>query len=176
MYIKRYFNYQILYFISWRMVLYSMFTGLLAISTYRYLGWHWVAIPWLPVSLIGTAVAFYVGFKNNQSYDRNWEARKVWGGIVNLSRAFSASVRAFVTNTSAQSGQAEQEKKVLIYRHIAWLYALRHGMWQRTSWEHDTAASRRQRKYFEKVFGHLDMFDEAVVKYLSPEEQQWIQG
>ena len=37
MYIKRYFNYQILYFISWRMVLYSMFTGLLAIFTYRYL-------------------------------------------------------------------------------------------------------------------------------------------
>ena len=37
-----------------------------------------VNIPWLPVSVVGTAVAFYVGFKNNQAYDRLWEARKVW--------------------------------------------------------------------------------------------------
>ena len=41
---------------------------------------------WLPVSVIGTAVAFYVGFKNNQTYDRMWQARKIWGGIVNESQ------------------------------------------------------------------------------------------
>ena len=46
-----------------------------------------VNIPWLPVSVVGTAVAFYVGFKNNQAYDRLWEARKIWGGIVNDSRS-----------------------------------------------------------------------------------------
>ena len=167
MYIKRQLSPIILYFISWRIILWSLFTGLLAMLTYQYFDWKWVAIPWLPVSLIGTAVAFYVGFKNNQSYDRNWEARKVWGAIVNLSRAFGASVRAFVTG-------ADQEKKILIHRHIAWLYALRHAMWQRAPWEHDTPASRRQRKYFEKIFGHLDMFDEAVAIYLSAEEQAWI--
>ncbi len=42
-------------------------------------------LPWLPLSIIGTAVAFYVGFKNNQAYDRLWEARMIWGGIVNSS-------------------------------------------------------------------------------------------
>ena len=136
-----------------------------------------MAVPWLPVSLIGTAVAFYVGFKNNQSYDRNWEARKVWGSIVNLSRAFAASVRAFVTHGDpAMNKQVEDEKRILIYRHIAWLYALRHSMWQRTAWEHDTAASRRQRRYFEKRFGQLDLFDQATARYLSAEEQQWLGG
>jgi len=35
------------------------------------------AIPWVAISVIGTAVAFYVGFKNNQAYDRMWEARKI---------------------------------------------------------------------------------------------------
>src|SRR5687767_6478528 len=108
MYIKRYFDYRILYFISWRMVLYSLFTGLLAIFTYRYLGWHWVAIPWLPVSLIGTAVAFYVGFKNNQSYERGWEARKVWGSIVNLSRSFAAASKAFITQSEARVASREE--------------------------------------------------------------------
>ncbi len=44
------------------------------------LDWKWLAIPWLPVALIGTAVAFVIGFKNNASYDRMWEARRIWGG------------------------------------------------------------------------------------------------
>ncbi|HEY5916852.1 MAG TPA: bestrophin family ion channel [Chryseolinea sp.] len=153
MYIKRYFNYQILYFISWRMILYSLFTGLLAILTYRYLGWYWVAIPWLPVSLIGTAVAFYVGFKNNQSYERGWEARRVWGSIVNLSRAFAAASRAFITpnETSTISNEdARLEIKIILRRHLAWLHAMKHSMRQRSAWEHDLPSSRRQRRYFER--------------------------
>lgn len=152
MYIKRYFTYRILYFISWRMVLWSLFTGLLALITYRYLAWHWVAIPWLPVSLIGTAVAFYVGFKNNQSYERGWEARKVWGSIVNLSRAFGAAARAFITHDQsiASKKALEQEIKILLHRHLAWLHALKHAMRQRAAWEHDLPASRRQRRYFER--------------------------
>src|SRR5687767_7790458 len=151
MYIKRYFDYRILYFISWRMILYSLFTGLLAIFTYRYLGWYWVAIPWLPVSLIGTAVAFYVGFKNNQSYDRVWEARKVWGSIVNLSRSFAAATRAFTKlarSRGIQQSDIDSEVRIMILRHIAWLHALKHAMRQQAPWEHDLPASRRQRRYF----------------------------
>jgi putative membrane protein len=177
MYIKRQLNIVILYFISWRIILWSLFTGLLAITTYTYLGWTWVAVPWLPVSLIGTAVAFYVGFKNNQSYDRNWEARKVWGAIVNISRSFGAAVRAYVSDEHAHGSispaDLEIEKRTLIYRHIAWLYALRHAMLQLTPWEHNTAASRRQRRYFQKRF-EFDPFEKMVVSYLSKEEQQWI--
>ena len=37
---------------------------------------------WQPISVLGITVAFYLGFKNNASYDRTWEARKIWGGIV----------------------------------------------------------------------------------------------
>ncbi len=44
-----------------------------------------LSIPWQPISIIGIAVAFYLGFKNNSSYDRTWEARKIWGSIVNNS-------------------------------------------------------------------------------------------
>src|SRR5688572_10380058 len=153
MYVKRYFSWKILYFISWRMILWSLFTGLLALFTYQTLEWKWVAIPWLPVSLIGTAVAFYVGFKNNQSYDRVWEARKVWGSIVNLSRSFGAATRAFIAPESSlgiSKEDAIQETRILIYRHIAWLHAMKHAMRQRTGWEHNLIASERQRRYFEK--------------------------
>lgn len=90
-----------------------------------------IAIPWQPISIIGIAVAFYLGFKNNSSYDRTWEARKIWGSIVNNSRSFAAACIAFV------QGENEAElKKELIYRHIAWLTALRYQLRLSREWEH----------------------------------------
>ena len=41
--------------------------------------------------------------KNNHSYDRLWEARKIWGDIVNSSRAWGSNVRAYVTNQFTQN-------------------------------------------------------------------------
>lgn len=90
-----------------------------------------VMLPWQPISVVGIAVAFYLGFKNNSSYDRTWEARKIWGGIVNDSRSFAAGVVSFV-----QGENADQIKKELIYRHIAWMTALRHQLRLAKEWEH----------------------------------------
>lgn len=89
------------------------------------------SLPWQPISIIGIAVAFYLGFKNNSSYDRTWEARKIWGGIVNNSRSFSAAVVAFV-----EGENSDAIKKELIYRHIAWITALRYQLRLSREWEH----------------------------------------
>ena len=43
-----------------------------------------LSLPWQPISVIGIAVAFYLGFKNNSSYDRTWEARKIWASTVTI--------------------------------------------------------------------------------------------
>lgn len=102
--------------------------------------WDWLHIPWLPLSVIGTAVAFYIGFKNNQAYDRLWEARKIWGAIVNSSRAWGSTVKAFVSDQFIDREIGEDElqliHKNLLYRHIAWLYALRSQLLIPTNWEH----------------------------------------
>lgn len=90
-----------------------------------------MALPWQPISVIGIAVAFYLGFKNNASYDRTWEARKIWGGIVNNSRSFGAAIVSFI-----QGDNADAEKQTILYRHIAWLTALRFQLRQRRDWEH----------------------------------------
>ncbi len=79
----------------------------------------------MPLTLIGIAVAFYVGYKNNSAYDRTWEARKIWGGIVNSSRSWGAMINGYVTNefaeTPVENAELEAIRKKLIYRHIAWL-------------------------------------------------------
>lgn len=90
-----------------------------------------VGIPWQPMGVIGIAVAFYLGFKNNSSYDRTWEARKIWGAIVNHSRSTGAALVAFVRGEDADGMHRE-----LVYRHIAWMTALRHQLRLRREWEH----------------------------------------
>lgn len=43
------------------------------------LGWTWLSVPWVPIAMLGTASAFTVGFRNNATYARTWEARQIWG-------------------------------------------------------------------------------------------------
>ena len=92
----------------------------------------WLQIPWTPIALVGTALAFVIGFQNNAAYGRIWEARKIWGGIVNTSRTWGMKVKAMVTNeynTNLVSEEVlKKEIKTLTYRHIAWMTALRHAM------------------------------------------------
>ncbi|MEO9485759.1 MAG: bestrophin family ion channel [Ekhidna sp.] len=104
---------------------------------YEYTPFSW-SIPWLPLSVIGTAVAFYVGFKNNSAYDRLWEARKIWGAIVNSSRSWGTNVRGYISDVFKDAPETEIKKwrEKLIYRHIAWLYTLRNQLLIPTQWEH----------------------------------------
>ena len=76
---------------------------------YQIFDLKWIAIPWLPVALLGTAVAFMVGFKNNAAYDRTWEARKIWGAIVNFSRTWGLMVKDYISNKHAEHKLSEAE-------------------------------------------------------------------
>ncbi|ETN96447.1 hypothetical protein P278_05250 [Zhouia amylolytica AD3] len=139
-------------------------------------------IPWVPVSVIGTAVAFYVGFKNNQSYDRLWEARKIWGGIVNDSRSWGMMVDGFITNQFTKNDIPDSEiksiKKKLIYRHIAWLYAHRSQLLVPTSWEHIKQSGHigKAAEKYQKQFG-VGLIDDAETRssletFLLPDEHE----
>ena len=97
----------------------TLYASSLASLAY-FTGWRWFALPWQPVGLIGVALAFYLGFKNNSAYDRLWEARKIWGGIVNASRSFAVMARDFVL--SEDNGPAL--RKEIVHRHVAWLHML----------------------------------------------------
>lgn len=131
----KYFNYkQVLNISGMHLVWISSWCTLVACLFY-FFHWNWLTIPWVPVALIGTAEAFLVGFKNNQAYDRLWEARKIWGGIVNSSRSFAAMMNAFQNNDNV-SEEFTQKRKKIVYRHIAWLYTLREQLLIPTEWEH----------------------------------------
>ena len=113
--------------------------GLLFVILYEIAGFSWIRIPWTPIAVIGTAVAFVIGFQNNSAYGRIWEARKIWGGIVNTSRTLGMFIQDMITNehTSLNVSDEElfQEVKTMTYRHIAWMTALRHAMRTSKPWE-----------------------------------------
>jgi len=138
-----------------------------------------IGIPWLPVALIGTAVAFLIGFKNNATYDRLWEARKIWGEIVNQSRTWGIMSRDFITpwrGTGISDDQVSEVQRRLIYRHIAWLTALRFELRQPRHWENMTNRSARAFKRRFKVPEEHENLDELLGKYLSEDEFQRIQN
>ena len=132
-----------------------MIVSTIAVILYQVLGFTFVAIPFLPVGTIGTAVAFYVGFKNNQAYDRLWEARKLWGGFTNTSRNFSAQLIALVEDKTVV--------KELLYRHIAYLNVLRLQLRKTIPW----ATSKDDlHQTFRGERAELEEFDQGLKKIL----------
>ncbi|MGB1003588.1 MAG: bestrophin family protein [Salibacteraceae bacterium] len=66
-----------------------------------------ISIPLAVPALLGTTISLILGFRISQSYDRWWEARKIWGAIVNDSRTLVRQVMTFVS-----SNDLEQDHKV----------------------------------------------------------------
>jgi len=78
-------------------------------------------LPDMPINIpafLGTAISVVLSFKLNQSYDRWWEARKIWGSIVNDSRTLILQLQSFVAKGN------QQDIKTIGFRHIAWCYSL----------------------------------------------------
>ena len=143
------------------------------VSCYYFLDLGWLRIPWTPIAMIGTAVAFVIGFQNNAVYGRIWEARKIWGGIVNSSRTFGVWVQDMCTAEYSKekiSGQEIQnEVKTLTYRHIAWMTSLRHAMRDQRKWE-TTSRTRTNREWGIRPPEQLSSLDQDLKPYLSVEE------
>ncbi len=126
-----------------------------------------VSLPWQPMSVLGIAVAFYLGFKNNSSYDRTWEARKIWGGIVNNSRSFGSAVISFLQSEDKE--QLALEKKRLIYRHIVWLTALRYQLRLSRPWEH--TEDRVNGLYVPSICEeYIDRLDKDILPFIGEAE------
>lgn len=96
---------------AWRLQTVCFIISGLVFVMHDFLHIKFIAIPFLPVATIGTAVAFYVGFKNNSAYDRLWEARRIWGSITNASRMWAVMVTDVVASRANTQEEATAVKK-----------------------------------------------------------------
>lgn len=82
-----------------------------------------ISIPLSISTVLGTAIAFFIGFNNNQAYSRWWEARKIWGALVNDSRSWARNL-LYYCETEVNDESVHITRR-MIYRHLAFLYALK---------------------------------------------------
>jgi putative membrane protein len=159
-------------------IYYFFIISTIPVTIYFFKGWHFMVIPSLPIALLGTAVAFNIGFKNSNAYERGWEARKIWGGIVNYSRTFTIMVADNISDLFLEGEISEEElksiKKRLVYRHIAWITALRYQLRAPKEWEHfyhkDVAKMKEKKLY--SVDEHDFPIDTVINEFLSEEEME----
>jgi putative membrane protein len=98
-----------------------------------------VSLPFSIAAILGSGLAIFVAFRNQSSYGRWWEARTIWGGIVNNSRIFARQIIANADNGLA-IGKAPAEsiasfKQEMVYRQIAFAHALRLHLRRQENWE-----------------------------------------
>jgi len=157
-------SYRIPEFLAWtREDIYVLIAlGLVPVFLYESVGLKWLGIPWTAVALLGTATAFIVGFKNVQTYNRTWEARQIWGDLVGYSRAWGTMSRNFV--------KSRDKTRTLIYRHLAWLTALRYHMRERRAWE---CVSKPHNAEYQKLYSVPEQqtaLEVELAKYLPDDE------
>ena len=161
-------SYKLSEFLVWtkRTILWLLILGIVPTILYQVIGLKWLAIPWTVVALLGTATAFIVGFKNTQTYNRTWEARQIWGAILNSSRTWGTMSRDFLNNPT--------KTKELVYRHFAWLTALRYQMRDSRIWESTTKAYNEDYKAFYSVPEKESPLETELAKYISADELKYI--
>lgn len=87
----------------------------------------------IPFSLIGLALAIFIGFRNSASYDRYWEGRKLWGELIIMCRSLTRQILTFITSDQEELPnwppfeQGDFRTK-MVYRLIAFAHALRHHL------------------------------------------------
>lgn len=147
------------------------------ISAYYFLDLDWLRVPWTPMALIGTAVAFVIGFQNNAVYGRIWEARKIWGGIVNTSRTLGVYIQDMLsdehTDQNVSQEEINNEIRVLTYRHIAWMTALRHAMRQQKKWE-TTSSHKTNQEWGLQPPERITSLTDDLKAYLSEDDLDYV--
>jgi putative membrane protein len=109
---------------------------LAVVVAYKVLHWNWVALPHIPLSLFGSAIGIIVAFRNQSAYARWWEARTLWGAIVNNSRSWARQVTTVMMPLSeAEAEELKVVQRRMVYHQIAYAYALRQHLRGLEPWD-----------------------------------------
>ena len=128
MFVRNNFRFSVIRQLTWLGLLVITLYDLFICGLYGPLNVHWLDTSWQPVATLGTAVAFYIGFKSNGSYDWFREGRQLWGAIVNVSRVWATRAFHFMEPMAGDrlpdSEDIRDLHQRLLYRQIAWVNAL----------------------------------------------------
>jgi ion channel-forming bestrophin family protein len=107
--------------IKYEIIAITIYTLLIAIfySQYHFIR---ITIPLAIPAVLGTVISLLLGFRSNQAYDRWWEARHIWGAIVNDSRTLARQIMSF-THNGYHSKEVNAFQQRIIRRQIGWAFS-----------------------------------------------------
>lgn len=82
-----------------------------------------ISIPLSVPMILGTVISLLLAFRSSQAYDRWWEARTIWGAVVNDSRTLARQMATYIPNLYG-SPEIEGFKQRFVYRQMGWCYSL----------------------------------------------------
>ena len=91
---------------------------------------HWIpnSFPYYGTAtftLLGIALSLFLGFRNNASYQRWWEARMLWGQLVYDARSLTRQVLSFIDDDNEHGRETQ---RTMVYLTIAFAHAVRHRL------------------------------------------------
>ncbi|MCU6433353.1 hypothetical protein LPB67_06115 [Undibacterium sp. Jales W-56] len=104
-------------------LVFMFLVGLLALRTDGKVFGEKVPLNTIPFTLVGVALTIFLAFRNNASYDRYWESRKMWGNIVVSLRSLASQVICYLP-----ADASEFDRLQFIRRLIAFAHALNHQL------------------------------------------------
>ncbi|GAB2558008.1 bestrophin family protein [Spirosoma aerophilum] len=114
---------------AWRAILFFALYSFSICALYSWTGWTVLAFPFVPVATVGVVIAIYIGIRNNYLFKRLLEGRRIWENLVNTSRSWGIQVVDYINAIhpvdELSTNNLYSTKQILIYRHIAYLNALR---------------------------------------------------
>ena len=157
-------SYKIGEFLFWtrRSIISLLLLAIVPTVLYEGFNIKWLSIPWPVAALLGTATAFMVGFKNVQTYNRVWEARQIWGAAMSASRSWALMCRDFI-------GDSDKSREI-IYRHFAWITALRYQLRAHRPWEATHKSYNKEYKQFYTIPEREIPIENELLKYITKEE------
>jgi putative membrane protein len=101
-----------------------------------HVGYFHADLTTIPFTLMGLALGIFLGFRNNTSYDRFWEARKLWGSLVNTTRSITRQILTLVGEPSVSaSGDVHRDdeeivsfRQEMVHRVVAYVHSLKHHL------------------------------------------------
>jgi len=114
-----------LYFLiklNWKKLLFVLSLGLVTwyLSTILHIKNPTILLP--SAAVYGAILSIFLAFRTNEAYSRWWEARTLWGSLVNSSRSFTRELIAYFPD---QDESSQRVLKKMVLRHLAYINALR---------------------------------------------------
>jgi putative membrane protein len=140
------------------LLLITIYSVAIAIA-YETLHFTRISIPIAIPAIMGTVLALLLGFRSNQAYDRWWEARHIWGAIVNDSRTLARQVLSF-TESIYEGDEVHRLRERIVRRQMGWCFCLGSAL-------RDQNALRGLDKYIsQEEFDYIKRYDNVPAALL----------